>query len=147
MQVKTQLEDIQNYLTDASNMQGGHADKLFIPESTEEIAEILRGANESQTPVTVSGARTGTVGGAIPFGGYIISLEKLNKVEIHKDLRTATVGAGVILGDLQKAVEAEGLFIRQTRPSGAVRSAAQSRRMLPVPGVLNMERPANIFGV
>ena len=75
MQVKTQLEDIQNYLTDASNMQGGHADKFFIPESTEEIAEILRGANEIKMPVTISGARTGTVGGAIPFGGYVISLE------------------------------------------------------------------------
>ena len=110
MQVKTQLEDIQNYLTDASNMQGGHADKLFIPESTEEIAEILRGANEIKMPVTISGARTGTVGGAIPFGGYVISLEKLDKIDINKESRTATVGAGVILGDLQKAVEAEGLF-------------------------------------
>src|SRR5580765_7928566 len=110
MQVKTQIDDLQNYLTDASNMQGGHAEKLFIPESAEEIAQILREANESKTPVTISGARTGTVGGAIPFGGYVISLEKLNKISIDKDSRTATVGSGVILADLQKAVEAEGLF-------------------------------------
>ena len=34
MQVKTQIDDLQSYLTDASNMQGGHADKLFIPEYT-----------------------------------------------------------------------------------------------------------------
>ncbi len=110
MQVKTQLDDLQNYLTDASNMQGGHAAKLFIPESTEEIAQILGEANESKTPVTISGARTGTVGGAIPFGGYVISLEKLNRIDINKAEKIATVGAGVILADLQKAVDAEKLF-------------------------------------
>ena len=111
MQVKTQLDDIQNYLTDASNMQGGHAERLYVPESTAQIAEILREANEKRLPVTVSGARTGTVGGAIPFGGYVISLEKLTKIKaIDKDAMTATVQPGVILGDFQKAVEAEGLF-------------------------------------
>ncbi len=110
MQVKTQLDDLQNYLTDASNMQGGHASKLFIPESADEVAEILREANESKTPVTISGARTGTVGGAIPFGGIVVSLERFNQINIDKDSRIATVGAGVILADLQKAVEAEGLF-------------------------------------
>jgi len=111
MQVKTKLEDIQNYLTDASNMQGGHAEKLFVPESEDEIAEILRDANERKIPVTMSGARTGTVGGAVPLGGYVISLERLNKiVSIDKENRRAFVQPGVILGDFQKAVEAEGLF-------------------------------------
>ncbi len=111
MHVKTELEDLQNYLTDASNMQGGTAEKLFIPETAEEIAQILRDANENKIPVTISGARTGTVGGAIPFGGYVLSLERLNKIKsIDKETRTAVVEPGVILADLQKAVEAEGLF-------------------------------------
>ncbi len=111
MQVKTQLEDLQNYLTDASNMQGGNAERLFIPETAGEVADILREANEQGIAVTVSGARTGTVGGAIPFGGYVVSLERLNKiVEIDKERKIAVVQPGVILGDLQKAVEAEGLF-------------------------------------
>jgi len=111
MQVKTELDQLTNYLTDASNMPGGYAEKLFIPESAEEIAEILREANEKKIPVTISGARTGTVGGAIPFGGYVVSLERLNKIaKIDKDTKTVIAGAGVILRDLQKAVEAEGLF-------------------------------------
>ena len=42
MQVKTQHDGLENYLTDASNMPGGHAEKLFVPESADEIAEILR---------------------------------------------------------------------------------------------------------
>ena len=111
MQVKTQQEDFQNYLTDASNMPGGHLVKLFIPESADEVASIVSEANESGTPVTVSGARTGTVGGAVPFGGVVVSLERLNKiVSIDREKRVAIVEAGVILGDFQKAIEAEGLF-------------------------------------
>src|SRR4051812_42741796 len=106
MQTKTSLDEIQNYLTDASNMAGGHAEKLFLPESADEIAQILRDANEQKIPVTISGARTGTVGGAVPFGGYVISLERLNKIKaIDRETMTAVVEPGVILGDFQKAVE------------------------------------------
>lgn len=111
MQVKTQLDELENYLTDASNLPGGYADKLFIPETSAEISEILKEADERKIPVTVSGARTGTVGGAIPFGGYVVSLERLNKIpEINKDELFAVVEGGVILNDFQKAVEAENLF-------------------------------------
>ena len=111
MLVKTQTEEFANYLIDASNMQGGYASKLFLPESPSDIAEILREANEAKIPVTISGARTGTVGGAIPFGGYVISLEKLNKIKsIDKAAMRAVVEPGVILADFQKAVDAEGLF-------------------------------------
>ena len=111
MIVKTQPDEMQNYLIDASNLQGGFADKLFIPESAEEVSEILKQAAENKIPVTISGARTGTVGGAIPFGGYIISLEKLNKIkEINRAEKFAIVESGVILNDFQKAVEAENLF-------------------------------------
>jgi FAD/FMN-containing dehydrogenases len=111
MQVKTATDELQNYLTDASNMPGGFAEKLFIPESVAEIAEILKEADEKRIPVTISGARTGTVGGAVPFGGFIISLEKLNRIkEINKDGLFAVVESGVLLTDLQKAVESEGLF-------------------------------------
>src|SRR5947207_4392657 len=111
MQVKTATEDLQNYLTDASNIQGGHAAKLFIPESTDEIQELVQEANKAGIPVTVSGARTGTVGGAVPFGGYVISLERLNTIKsIDREIKRAVVEPGVILRDLQNAVEAAGLF-------------------------------------
>ncbi|HTH38050.1 MAG TPA: FAD-binding oxidoreductase, partial [Pyrinomonadaceae bacterium] len=111
MQVKTQHDGLENYLTDASNMPGGHAEKLFVPESVDDIAEMLRQANASGTPVTISGARTGTVGGAVPFGGYVISMERMNRIRsIDRTGMRAVVEPGVILGDFQKAVDAEGLF-------------------------------------
>jgi D-lactate dehydrogenase (cytochrome) len=111
MIVKTEPDELQNYLIDASNMPGGYAERLFLPETVEETAEILKEADERKIPVTVSGARTGTVGGAVPFGGYIISLEKLDKIrEINRKEKFAVVESGVRLSDFQRAVEAENLF-------------------------------------
>jgi D-lactate dehydrogenase (cytochrome) len=111
VQTKTQREEIENYLHDASFVRGAWAERLLVPESVAEVAEILREANRDKIPVTISGARTGTVGGAIPFGGWVVSMERLNRIKsIEKQSMTAAVEAGVILGDLQKAVEAEGLF-------------------------------------
>jgi D-lactate dehydrogenase (cytochrome) len=111
VQVKTQKDDIQIYLSDASNLAGGEAETLFIPETIDDIAKILRDADAAGTPVTISGARTGTVGGAIPFGGIIVSLEKLNRIKtIDKAGMFAVVEPGVILGDLQAAIDNDGLF-------------------------------------
>lgn len=108
----TKERDIEDYLVDASNLQGGNADKVFIPGNRDEISEILKEANENSISVTISGARTGTVGGAIPFGGVVISLEKFINLEISKNENggTAVVGAGVHLIDVQKAADAEALF-------------------------------------
>lgn len=111
----TKETDLENYLTDASNLPGGFAEKLFIPETREEISEILKEAAELGVHVTISGARTGTVGGAIPFGGYVISLEKFIGLKIVKNEEAggggrATVGAGVLLTELQKEAAAENLF-------------------------------------
>lgn len=110
MQVKTQLEDIQNYLTDASNMSGGVAERLFVPETDDDVSAILKDAADHDIAVTISGARTGTVGGAVPFGGWVVSMERLNSLRVDREKKCATVGAGTILDDLQKAVEAEGLL-------------------------------------
>ncbi|MGI8885164.1 MAG: FAD-binding oxidoreductase, partial [Pyrinomonadaceae bacterium] len=109
MITKTKQDELENYLIDASNLQGGFSEKLFLPESRDEIAEIIKEANEKKISVTVSGARTGTVGGAIPFGGFVVSLEKFNRIkEINEDF--AVVESGVRLNDLQKAVDAKNLF-------------------------------------
>lgn len=109
MQVKTQKEDFQDYLTDASNLQDGYAEKFFIPNNTEEIAEIIKEANEKNIAVSVCGSRTGLVGGCIPYGGYLISLEKLNQIkEINQN--SAIVQPGLILADFQKTIESKGLF-------------------------------------
>ncbi|MFV0388244.1 MAG: FAD-binding oxidoreductase [Pyrinomonadaceae bacterium] len=110
MQIKTETDELQDYLSDASNLPGGNAEKVYLPETVEDISQILKEAENDGIAVTFSGARTGTVGGAVPFEGIVISTEKLTKLEIDKEQKRATVGAGVVLRDLQIAAKSQGLF-------------------------------------
>jgi D-lactate dehydrogenase (cytochrome) len=111
---KSQPDEIQSFLADSSHVGGGFADRVVFPETAEEVAEILRDATRNQTPVTISGAGTGTVAGRVPFGGIVLATDKLNRLKeiVHDDGGGghAVAEAGVILGDLQRAVESEGLL-------------------------------------
>jgi D-lactate dehydrogenase (cytochrome) len=111
MQVKTAPDEIQDYLRDTSNMPGGHAERLVMPTSVAEVQAVLREANAAKIPVTISGARTGTVGGAIPFGGWVISLEKLNKIKsVDRESMRLVVEPGALLSEVKKAADADGLL-------------------------------------
>lgn len=68
------------YLRDESKLTGGRADLLCFPESEAEVAEALAQFSARGLPVTVSGGRTGIVGGAVPPGGGLLSLEKMCRV-------------------------------------------------------------------
>jgi D-lactate dehydrogenase (cytochrome) len=113
MLTKSAPEEIQSYLCDASNLAGGHAAHVRIPETTGEVAAALAEATRERTPVTVAGAGTGVVGGRVPFGGVVLSTERLNRIGAITKTETggrATAGAGVVLADFQRAVRAEKLL-------------------------------------
>jgi D-lactate dehydrogenase (cytochrome) len=113
MQTKFNPDEIELFLTDASFLRGGHADRVFLPESIDEVSEILARADRDRTPVTVSGAGTGTVGGRVAFGGIVLATDKLNHIKsiVHENGGgRATLEAGVILSDLQRAVDQQGLL-------------------------------------
>ena len=113
MQVKSQPDEIESFLTDASFIRDGHADRVVFPESVEDVSTILARANDERVPVTVSGAGTGTVGGRVAFGGIVLATDKLNHIKsiVHEgDGGFAVAEAGVILADLQRAVDQQGLL-------------------------------------
>src|SRR5712691_9698641 len=114
MLTKTQPDEIQDFLSDASYLRGGNAARVVFPESAEDIADVLSRATKDGTPVTISGAGTGTVAGRVPFGGIVIATDKLNRIKeiVHdeKGRGRAIAEAGVILSDLQRAVDAQGLM-------------------------------------
>ena len=88
------------YLIDASGYKGT-ADRILIPDDEAGVAQVLREASAIGMPVTVSGAGTGLTGGRVPQGGWVLSLERLNWIEIREG--SAVCGAGVLLRDLQAA--------------------------------------------
>lgn len=80
--------------------------------STDEVAAIMRLASNYFVPVTPRGGGYGLSGGAVPtHGGIVLSLERMNQiVEIDHQNLMVTVQPGVIVGDLHRAVEAEGFL-------------------------------------
>ena len=81
---------------------------MIIPADEAGVVAALREASGSGVPITLAGAGTGVTGARVPQGGWVLSLEKLTRLEIHSGY--AVVGAGVILGDLHAAAQASGQF-------------------------------------
>ena len=79
-----------------------------MPTDEAGVAAALREASAAGVPITVAGGGTGVTGGGVPQGGWVLSLEKLNRLEIHQGY--AIAGAGVPLRDLQAAAQRSGQF-------------------------------------
>jgi glycolate oxidase len=88
------------------------ADVVVFPKTAEEIAAILKLANEFKTYVTARGGGVGYTGGATPIrGGIVLATSRMNRIlEINKADLVAVVEPAVKNYDLQQAVEAQGLF-------------------------------------
>lgn len=111
MLIKKDQNIIKGYFEDSSNLKGGHAEEVVIPEDIEELSSVIRQANSKKTPVTISGGGTATTGSRIPFGGIVVSTERLNKIlGISQDRLSGTVEAGVPVEELKSICEKEGLF-------------------------------------
>lgn len=92
---------------DASGYQG-YADCILAPQTVEELSATLRRAASLGVPVTPSGSGTGLTGGRCPQGGWLISTERLRRLEVGRG--RAVAGAGVLLKDLQAAAARTGQF-------------------------------------
>lgn len=111
MIIKNDPDIIVSYLEDSSNMKGGYAREVVFPENAGELSDLLKRANSEKVPVTISGGGTGTTGSRIPFGGIVVSTEKLNRIsDVSGEDMTAGVQAGALVEDLKKACENKGLF-------------------------------------
>jgi len=82
------------------------------PKDSDEVAKILRLADQKKIPVTPRGGGTGLCGGCVPlWGGIVLSLERMNNIlEIDKENMMAVVEAGVTLSDFYARVEEVNLF-------------------------------------
>lgn len=111
MLIKNDQDIIKGYLEDSSNLSGGYADSLYIPENEKDIIEVLKECNSKKNDLTISAGQTGTTGGCIPFGGKILTTQKLNKIiEVNAKEKYALVEPGVTLEELDKAAAKENLL-------------------------------------
>jgi glycolate oxidase len=76
---------------------------VLLPETTDEVAAIVRIANEHGIPVTARGSGTGLSGAAIPVeGGIVVSFERMKRIEIDTENQVAIVEPGVTLAELDE---------------------------------------------
>ncbi len=109
--VITRKEQMLNYLADETPtaVRPKPADDLTLvkPANTQQVSDIMRLANSYHIPIYPRGGGTGLVGGAVPTSnGIILSMERLDKVEVDKDNMMAIAEAGVTLEKLATAANA-----------------------------------------
>jgi FAD/FMN-containing dehydrogenase len=82
---------------------------LLLPKSTEEVAAIVSLCAETRTAITPQGGNTGLVGGQIPQGEVLLSLDRMNRVlDVDTDDDAITAQAGVTLAAVHEAALAAG---------------------------------------
>ena len=87
-------------------------DLVVFPESTADVAAVVRVAGRFEIPLVARGSGTGLSGGAItPIGGIVVAMSKMRRIlAVDLDNRTAVVQPGVINLDVTRAVEGAGYF-------------------------------------
>jgi len=113
-QVVTRRESMLSYLSDETPaiMRPKPAGDIVVvkPLRTSEVSAVIRFANDHKIPVFPRGGGTGLVAGAVPtLDGIVLSLERMNQVQIDKENLMADAEAGVTLGKLAEAVREHGL--------------------------------------
>lgn len=101
----------QDYLRDESKLTG-YASSISFPKSEEEVISIIKKIRAEDVPITIQGAKTGIVGGAIPEGGHLLNLSEMNRVKRFEISDTGipilTVEAGITLSELETEISRLG---------------------------------------
>ena len=101
---------------------------VVLPNSTEQVARVLRYCHQQGIKVVPRGAGTSLSGGALPLGdGVLLGMAKFNRIrEIDFDNRVAVVEPGVTNLAVSQAVEQPASTTRRIRrhrspaPSAAI---------------------------
>ncbi|MDD2493967.1 MAG: FAD-binding oxidoreductase [Tissierellia bacterium] len=104
-----------DYLRDESR-QIGTAESILFSKTEEEIVKSIIDNNKKNIPITTQGARTGLAASAVPNGGHIINLSRMNKVlgaryDKENDRFFLRVQPGVLLIEVRKYLANKSFII------------------------------------
>src|SRR5437879_5941341 len=85
------------YECDMHTFYKGAPDVVVLPETTEQVAEVVRLCRREHIALVPRGSGTGFIGGAMaPLGGVMVSLTRMNRIlELALDNGGATWQPGV----------------------------------------------------
>ena len=108
----TQKEDMLTYSYDAAVLDPVMPAAAVIPETKDQVGDIIALCAENRIPITVRGSGTNLSGGTIPQSSGIVMLTgRMNRIiEINEADMYAVVEPGVVTAALAAEVEKRGLF-------------------------------------
>ncbi|TPW30378.1 FAD-binding oxidoreductase [Pararhizobium mangrovi] len=108
--VITDVDDLEPYLREERGLFAGKAQVVVTPATTEELASAVAICAEAGVGMVPQGGNTGLVGGSVSNAGEIVvSMKRMNAIrEVDAVNFTATVEAGAVLADIQKAAADAG---------------------------------------
>ncbi len=111
-QILTSKEDLSVYAFDGTAMLHELPACVILPENTEEVALVLKLANEARVPVVTRGSGTGLAGGSVPVsGGIVLCLVRLNRIlEVDSKNLVMITEPGVVTASIAAAATNKGLF-------------------------------------
>jgi glycolate oxidase len=94
----TTPEELLVYECDGYTLEKSRPEALVLPQSVDEIVQIVRLCNELEVPFLPRGAGTSLAGGCLPVGGgLVISLARMKRIwEVNLRDRYAVVEPGVV---------------------------------------------------
>ena len=110
--VLSNTEDLHPYECDGLSVYRALPLAVCLPETVDQVREILQVCHQAKVPVVARGAGTGLSGGALPLtDGVVLSLAKFMRIlEIDPLNRTARVQPGVRNLAISQAVASYGLY-------------------------------------
>ncbi|MFC4409089.1 FAD-binding oxidoreductase [Chungangia koreensis] len=110
--VRSSQAELLAYSYDATANFQAKPDLVISPNTTEEVAGIVKLCSKEQLPIVPRGSGTNLAAGTVPTsGGVVILFNRMNRiVELDMENLTITVQPGVITQDICSFVEQHGLF-------------------------------------
>ena len=110
--VLTDTDALLQYGRDWTRAYTPDAGVVVLPETVDQVQELVRLAAREQLAIVPSGGRTGLSAGAVARDGeMVLALDRLNQIADFNPVdRTVRCGAGVVTEQLQQFAEEQGLF-------------------------------------
>ena len=102
-----------SYCHDWTRRYGGPAICVVRPASLDELSKVVKVCSDANMPMLPQGGNTGLVGGSVPSADgpspVLISTRRLSWMgDVDEASGQVSVGAGAVLGDVQRHVRAAG---------------------------------------